>query len=249
MVNLTFVHVYQQMIELTQQGELQWQQLAVKEFPYLDPDAVTSHIYKTVFRNRHIILFQQRVSLNRGITQSEVVCDFVDANHKKIGEMPRAHGIKELYRLAMLQNREQRLIDLDKVVAMLTEMTLEKKVTWSANEAKDFPDLDPEVVSSNVYELEYRGRRFITFLELGVPAKDGQEDIATLWSVDSNRRKVADLKGADGIPELFQAVRLRAGQPDMTKLDKAIDGLLASTLPQLVEAIKAERARQQASKN
>jgi predicted signal transduction protein with EAL and GGDEF domain len=249
MLNVKFIQVYQQLIELSQNGGLLWSAHNASEFPYLDTDAVLSAVYKTRYKDRNMIIYQQRVSFNRGITRNETVCDFVDNDGNKVGEMPRAQGINELYHKAFMQNRDPKIAELDKVVAALTEMTRAGKVEWTVQEAKDFADLDPDVVSMSVYQLEYRGRRFITFKELMAAISDAELEARTaLWVVDAKGKKVNDLKSAEGIDKLYATVasRLQRLGVETSKLDKVIDQLVGASVQQLATVIKAEKARQAA---
>jgi hypothetical protein len=246
MLNVKFIHVYQQLIELSQNGGLLWSAHKAAEFPYLDQDAVLSAVYKTRYKDRNMIIYQQRVSFNRGITRNETVCDFVDNDGNKVGEMPRAQGINELYHKAFMQNRDPKVAELDKVVAALTEITRAGKVEWTVQEAKDYADLDPDVVSMSVYQLDYRGRRFITFKELMAAINDAELEARTaLWVVDTKGKKVNDLKSAEGIDKLYATVasRLQRLGVETSKLDKVIDQLVGASVQQLATVIKAEKAR------
>jgi hypothetical protein len=251
MLDLKFTHVYMQLVELSKNGQLVWKPHSASEFPTLDPDAVLSAVYKARYKDRNIIIYQQRVSFNRSVVQSEPACDFVDDDNKKTGEMPRAQGIADLYRQAFLQNRPAHFVELDKVVAALSEMTSGSKIQWVREDAKGFPELEPDVLTSAVYHLEYRGRRFITFREMSAGATKSpanRVDQPALWIVGADGRKLKDLRDAEGIEALNKTVMAKTGggSPEFDKLDAVVDQLVASTIGQVVAAIKAEKARQAA---
>ncbi len=245
-MNLMYVQMLDKFIQMSQSREMVWVTRKMEEFSHIEPETLVSPVFEASYRGKRMLVYRSRVSMNRNNSESQTVIDFLDDNGVKIGELPRTKGMKELYEEAFYQNRDPQMAELDKVVAGLTELTKLHKVTWLLQPTANYPELDDDVLTSSVYQLDYRGRRFITYAEEGADSGHKiRRDMVALHLVDANGKRIKNLHAARGLDELFLQVRLATrNQGGNTKLDEMVESIVVASLQQVVDKIKAEKRTQ-----
>lgn len=229
----------QTFIEMSRNREMIWMPRKASDYPDLDPEFVFGAVYTTEFKGKKIIVFQQRTSLNRKITESEIIVQFVDDEGKRTGLLPPTPGVKELFEEAFYQNRDTQMAELDKVVEVLTTLTRQNKLQWAISEARLFADLDEELVTSPVFVLDYRGRRFIVYKEESADShRSEMKETISLHIVDTMGKSIKNLRFARGVELLFQTILLQNRRPDTKKLDNLIDAVVQATIRDVVEKMK-----------
>lgn len=241
MVNLMYVQVVETLISLTREKQLVWHEQPLALFRHLEPDLVTDRLFVARYKDRNLLLFEERVPpFTPNNNETVVRVEFLDENNTPADEFPYVPGLEKLYEVVKFQNRPPIALELDRLVEHLAMQTKSHKLVWHEEKPETF-GLDPDTLTSPIYLTEFKDKRFIIFYEhAGNSTFKNPRTQPMMWILDSQNRKLRDFKEIVGVDILFRMVNTK--MPDLTALDEIVDTLVATTIKDVVAKIAREKA-------
>lgn len=234
MVNLMFVQVVENLINLTREKKLAWKEQALSQFTTLDPELITDKLFSGRYKEWNLLVYEERTPPYTPDNNETIVrMQFLDDYGAIQDEFPQEVGLKKLYEVIKYQHRPAGSVELDRLVEVIALETRARKLEWREEKPEIF-GLDPDTLTSPVYVTEFKEKRFVLFYEhAGNSTHKNPRTQATMWILDLNNTKLRDFKDIVGVDILFRIVNVK--QPDLSALDTIVDSLVASTIKDVVK--------------
>jgi hypothetical protein len=233
MVNLMYVQVVENLINLTRDKQLPWKEQALSQFKQLEPDLITDRLYSARYKDWNLLVYEERVPpFIPDNAETIVRMQFLDDYGAFKDELPNVPGLDKLYEVIKYQNRPAVAFELDRLVEVLARQTRSRSLEWREEKAEVF-GIDPDTLTSPIYLTEFKEKRFALFYEqAGNSTFKRPKTQATMWILDMNNQKLRDFHDVVGVDILFRMVNVK--QPDLSALDAMVDTLVASTIKDVV---------------
>lgn len=242
MVNLMFVQVVENLISLTRDKKLLWKEQGLPQFKQLDPELVTDRLFSARYKNWNLLVYEERMPPYTPNNNETVVrMQFLDDYGAFQDEFPAEIRLSKLYEVVKYQHRPPGSVELDRLVEVLAVESRARRLEWREEKPSAY-GLDPDTLTSPVYATEFKGKRFVLFYEhAGNSTFKNPKTQATLWVLDLNNTKLRDFKDIVGVDILFRIVNVK--QPDYTALDSLVDGLVATTIRDVVTKMALQQQK------